>query len=221
PSPVVQHTARRAIHTDRAAYEGSLWMGSASWGNLLRDHRARYRGDLLTINELAKIIKVPEPSKDPSKEAAPPEGGEKAKKDPLLIFLEEQRKQREKVDQEQNDILRAIESVEVEVVRVLPNGNMVVRGIHSPIYRDRNRVKYLISLQGIVRPSDVDDKNMLSAPKLSKAEYKIRRLVRQTRPPLGSLARAAGKTQEGNTLDRLSDFMTAPGTGNQNTNVSK
>ena len=51
---------RPPINTSRNLYEGSLWRGAASWGNLLRDHRARFRGDLLTVTDLQKIIKVPE-----------------------------------------------------------------------------------------------------------------------------------------------------------------
>src|SRR3989304_756329 len=52
-------TVQPPINTSRNLYEGSLWKGAASWGNLLRDHRARYRGDLLTVAELPKLIKVP------------------------------------------------------------------------------------------------------------------------------------------------------------------
>jgi hypothetical protein len=94
---------------------------------------------------------------------------------------------------------------------VLPNGNLVVRGVHPPIFRDRNRVKYIISLRGIVRPSDVDDNNTITAAKLSKAEYKIQRLVKRPNLPLGAVARAAGKPKEGALIDRLTDFATSPG----------
>ena len=39
---------RPPIRTARNLYEGGLWRGAASWGNLMRDHRARFAGDLLT-----------------------------------------------------------------------------------------------------------------------------------------------------------------------------
>ena len=41
---------RKRISSSRNLYEGSLWRYESSFGNLLRDHRARFRGDLLSIN---------------------------------------------------------------------------------------------------------------------------------------------------------------------------
>ena len=220
-------TGRPPVNTSRNIYEGSLWRGASSWGNLLRDHRARYRGDLLTVTDLNKIIKVPEvkPEEVTPIEQAQQQAEQQAQQqqgpvDPLEIFLKEQEKRRELIDREQNDILRSIDMIEVEVVGVLPNGNLRVRGVHPPIFRDRNRVKYVVTVSGIVRPSSVDDNNTLPAPKLSKAEYKIRRLVKYDGPPIGSLARAAGQERTGNMLDRFADMMTDPGIDNRNTQVS-
>lgn len=179
---------RPPINTERNLYEGSLWKGASSWGNLIRDHRARYRGDLLTVREMGKIIKVPKLKAEPLRAEA---GGAQSRVteepepeilDPVLAYLRNQDKKRQLIDLEQNEILRSIDSIEVEVVRVMPNGNLIVRGNHPPIHRERNRVKYIVSLQGIVRPTDVDDKNTIPATKLSKAEYRIRRLVRRTLP---------------------------------------
>jgi flagellar basal body L-ring protein FlgH len=226
---------RPPVNTTRNLYEGSLWRGASSWGNLMRDHRARYPGDLLTVTEMGKIIKVPDQKPaagQPGQPAAPGQPAQAAQPaaqpgaqskpsnlDPIIAFLKEQEALQAQIEKEQNEILGGIETVEVEVVRTLPNGNMMVRGTHPPIFRDRNRVKYIVTLRGIVRPSDVDDKNNIPAPKLSKAEYKIRRLVKRVTPPLGALARATGKPKEGALLDRLTDFVTSPGQ-NRSTQVS-
>lgn len=215
PSPKVRE--KPPVRTTRKLYEGSLWRGTASWGNLMRDHRARFRGDLLTIRDLGRIINVPDAPAEPVQEnaavqeATGPEAQPRSPIDPVLRFLEEQRKRQEEIEREQNDILRSIDQVEVEVVRVLRNGNLLVRGTHPPIFRDRNRVKYLFSIRGIVRPSDVDDENSLPSNKLSKAEYRIKRLVRRATLPLGALARAMGRRREGALLDRFTNFLTAPG----------
>ena len=85
-----------------------------------------------------------------------------------------------------------------------------MRGTHPPIFRDNNRVKYLFSIKGIVRPRDVDDDNSIVSTKLSKAEYKLSRLVKRESLPLGSVARAAGRQREGALLDRFTDFLTTP-----------
>ena len=236
---------RPPINTSRNLYEGSLWRGASSWGNLLRDHRARYKGDLLTVSELQKIIKVPEIKPEqtplPGQPAQPgqPQAGaqpgapspiqqaaqavnqaEAAVIDPVLAFLRSQEKRRQEIEREQNEILRSIESIEVEVVRVLPNGNLLVRGVHPPIFRDGDRVKYAVTLQGIVRPSDVDENNNVQSTRISKADVKIRRFVRRDTVPFGDVARAAGRPQQGELLDRMTNFLTAPGTGSRTTPVS-
>lgn len=205
---------RPPINSTQNLYEGSLWKGAASWGNLLRDHRARFRGDLLTVVDLQKIIKVPDVKPQIQAQAAQAQQQQQQgeakvdEKDPILAFLKRQEKQRELVDKEQNEILRSINSVEVQVVRVLSNGNMVVRGVHPPIFRDRNRVKYIVSVSGIVRPSDVADGNNVNAIKLSKANYQIRRLVRRDT----SLAGGSGGARPTRGLfDRLTNFISKPG----------
>ena len=208
---------RPPINTSRNIYEGSLWRGASSWGNLMRDHRARYAGDLLTVTEIGKITKVPEastvkpqpigPAAAPGAPGAQAQQRPQAPVDPLLAYIKEQEERQALIEQEQNDILRSIDTVEVEVIRTMPNGNLVVRGVHPPIFRDRNRVKYIVTLRGIVRPSDVDDKNSISALKLSKAEYKIRRLMRRS----ALQTAAGGKPKEGALLDRLTDFATGSG----------
>jgi len=202
---------RPPVNTTRNVYEGSLWRGAASWGNLMRDHRARYVGDLLTVREMNKIVKVPEAKPETPQPAAQAPEKPNPNIDPVLAFLREQEKRQEDIEKEQNDILRSLENIEVEVTRVLANGNLVVRGVNPPIFRDRNRVKYVILLRGIVRPSDVDDNNSIPASKLSKADYRVQRLVKRPTLPLGAVARAAGKPKEGALLDRLTDFATSPG----------
>ena len=203
---------RPPINTRRNLYEGSLWRGASSWGNLMRDHRARYRGDLLTVTDMPKIINVPEPVQENLEQQPQPEQEQQQRVDPVIAFLRAEAKRRQRIELEQNEILRSINTIEVEVARVLPNGNMLVRGFHPPIFRDRGQVKYVVSLQGIVRPSDVDDKNQIPAPRLSKADYKIRRLVRRSLIPAqaGSVARAAGSQKSEEFLDRLSNFISTP-----------
>ncbi|MBI3992738.1 MAG: flagellar basal body L-ring protein FlgH [Candidatus Lambdaproteobacteria bacterium] len=218
-----RYKTRPPINTTDNRYEGSLWLGAASWGNLLRDHRARYTGDLLTVTEMGKIIKVPEAvvEKPQAEQVAKEEDGKKKTAvDPVLAFLREQQQAREAIEREQNDILRSIDSMEVQVVKVLSNGNMFVQGVHPPIFRDQNRVKYIVTLRGVVQPSDVDNNNQIASSKLSRAEYKIRRLVKRTTLPVGAIARAAGRPEEGNLADRFTDFLTSPGTGNRTTAVS-
>ena len=213
---------RPPINTTRNLYEGSLWRGAASWGNLLRDHRARFRGDLMTVVDLQKIINVPEAKPENQVQTLQQQQQQQLQQqqqqqvqqegeaDPILAFLRRQESRRQEIDQEQNEILRSIGSIEVEVVRVLSNGNLLVRGVHPPIFRERNRVKYVVTLSGIVRPSDVDETNNVNAIKLSKAEYKIRRLVRRDSVASSNSAQRRSRRNGPGLLDRLGGFISSP-----------
>ena len=85
-------------------YEGSLWRYESSFGNILRDHRARFRGDLFTISELPSVVNVPEPKAEAEAEAAAPTNN--TQRANLLL---EAITMRDEIEREQNDILRSLE----------------------------------------------------------------------------------------------------------------
>ena len=192
---------RKKISVTRNLYEGSLWRYESSFGNLLRDHRARFRGDLLTINELKTIVSVPEPKPENEGEAPPPTGN--AERANILL---EALTMRDEIEKEQNDILRDLVSISAKVSRVLPDGNMMIKG-RKIDYRQRNKVRYITTVTGILRPADVDDSNIVSASKLANPNVRITRqqskgLVRER---LEKLAPLMGKQRSG-LAGRLSDF---------------
>lgn len=171
--PVVNNEVRRqrqpTINTSQNALEGSLWRSEASFGNLFRDHRARYRGDLLTIQELDLINNVPAP-KDPAVTQPQAPANELQATSLALEALT----LRNSIEEEQNDILRALNTISARVVRVYPDGNMLVQG-QKVEYRQRNQVRYITTVQGVLRPADISGENLVSATKLVNPEIKIRR----------------------------------------------
>ena len=192
---------RKKISVTRNLYEGSLWRYESSFGNLLRDHRARFRGDLLTINELPAVVSVPEPKPESKEEQAAP-SGDVAMANILLEALT----MRDEIEKEQNEILRNLESISAKVTRVLPDGNMIIKG-RKIDYRQRNKVRYITTVTGILRPADVDDSNIVSASKLANPNVQITRqqskgLVRER---LEKLAPLLGKQRSG-LAGRLTDF---------------
>ncbi len=191
---------RPKISTRRNLYEGSLWRNESSFGNLLRDHRARFRHDLLTIAQVADIVSVPPPKEE---EEAPQNDLARANLALEALTL------RDTLEEEQNEILRSLDTISAEVVRVLPNGNMVVRG-RKVDHRQRNQVRYVTTVQGILRPVDVDDSNIVDASKLVYPEVKIKRQILGSllRSRLQQLAPLIGKQQAG-LLERISDFTKA------------
>ena len=179
PQPIrkqlADNPARRqrqpALNTRRNALEGSLWRSEASFGNLFRDHRARYRGDLLTIQEVDLISNVPPPKEgggDGGQAAAPQNEVQVASLALEALTL------RNAIEEEQNEILRGLNTISARVVRVYPDGNMLVSG-QKVDYRQRNQVRYVTTVQGVLRPADVSGENLVSASKLVNPEIKVRR----------------------------------------------
>ena len=179
PQPIrkqlADNSARRqrqpVLNTSRNALEGSLWRSEASFGNLFRDHRARYRGDLLTIQEVDLISNVPPPKEgvgDDGQAAAPQNEVQAASLALEALTL------RNAIEEEQNEILRGLNTISARVVRVYPDGNMLISG-QKVDYRQRNQVRYVTTVQGVLRPADVSGENLVSATKLVNPEIKIRR----------------------------------------------
>ena len=189
---------RKRISTEKNRYEGSLWRYESSFGNLLRDHRARFRGDLLSINEMGLIVNVPPPKIAP--EGQPAGGAETGSVALEAMTL------RDTIEEEQNEILRNLEGISARVIQVLPEGNMVIKG-QKIDYRRRNQVRYITTVTGILRPADVNDSNVVSASKLANPNVKIDRqqsgsLVRER---LEKLAPLLGKQKAG-FFGRLGDL---------------
>jgi len=191
---------RRMITARRNPYEGSLWQYESSFGNLFRDHRARFRGDLLSISELQAIVTVPPPKEQEEEEQAP--ASDVARVNILLEALT----LRDQIEEEQNEILRNLDIISARVVRVLPDGNMVIRG-RKVDYRQRNKVRYITTVTGILRPADVSDTNIVSAAKLAYPDVKIKRQQSGSllRERLERLAPLTGRQQAG-LAGRLSEF---------------
>ena len=192
---------RKRVSVSRNLYEGSLWRYESSFGNILRDHRARFRGDLFTISELPSVVNVPEPKAEAEQEAAAPTNN--TQRANLLL---EAITMRDEIEREQNDILRSLETMSARVTKVLPDGNMMIKG-QKVDYRQRNQVRYITTITGILRPADVDDSNIVSATKLANPNVKIKRQQSSAfvRERLERLAPLIGQQRAG-LMGRIGDF---------------
>lgn len=206
PNALAGRRLRTKVRVRQNVNEGSLWKNEASFGNLLRDHRARFRGDILSINEVATIASVPPAAQDPA--AA---GGSQAPTNNVqrANIMLEALTLRNAIEEEQNGILRTLDTMSARVVRVLPDGNMLIHATKVD-YRQRNQVRYTTTLTGILRPADVTDTNVVSAKKLASPNLKIRRNVSQSliRERLWRMAPLIGRQRAG-LAGRLSDFTRA------------
>jgi len=204
------YRTRGALPTENNRYEGSLWRDESSWGNLLRDHRARFKHDVLTITDLKDIIIISKPEKKPAavtEQALKGTGAEAtAAKANQLLDIASAVTGEDKVEAEQNEVLGSLSTISARVTNVLPNGNMVIVG-EKIDYRQQNTVRYVTKIQGIIRPEDVSDKNEIGALKLARSEVQIKRQVQASKLNLGALAPVIGRQKAG-VMDRLSHMAT-------------
>ena len=194
---------RRPIPVRSSQYEGSLWRDESSWGNLLRDHRARFKNDVVTITGVSSIISLPEP---PPAAPAEPRGrttpGAQARAvagaalDTMGV---------PKSEKEQNDILRSIKTISARIVRVYQNGNMLVKG-EKIDNRQQNTIRYVTTVTGIIRPEDVSEKNEVSATRLANSQVKTKRQVIARKLKSKSLDPVIGKENTG-VMDRMGHLL--------------
>jgi len=208
------YRSRGVLPTSDNRYEGSLWRDESSWGNLLRDHRARFKHDVLTITGLQDIIIISKPEKKPAPVTAQALKGTGAEagaaKVNQLLDVANELTGADKVEAEQNEVLGALSTISARVTNVLPNGNMVVVG-EKIDYRQQNTIRYVTKIQGIIRPEDVTDKNEIGSLKLARSEVQIKRQVLASKLNLGALAPVIG-AQKAGVMDRLSHMATPTAT---------
>lgn len=203
------YRARSPIPLKENRYEGSLWEDEASWGNLLRDHRARFRGDLVKITKLQEVISLPEIKEQPPPQPLTPlaeEGEEEAEQAKKVV---EAVTGVSKAEREQREVLASLDSISAYVQSVLPNGNMVIVG-EKVDYRQQNTIRYVTTIKGIIRPADVNEDNEIPAVKLARFEPKIKRQMLAKN--LLNLAPVIG-TQKAGLLDRLSHVVAPSSSG--------
>lgn len=195
------YRSRSRVPIKQTRYEGSLWKDEASWGNLFRDHRARFRGDLVKIISLNEVISVPKKEEQQPAVGAAAAGEDAAAEASKVLDAVTGMA---KAEEEQNEVLASLRSISAYVQTVLPNGNMVIIG-EKVDYRQQNSIRYVTTIKGVIRPSDVNDDNEVPAIKLARFEPKIKRQMLAKN--LRSLAPVIG-TQKAGLLDRLSHIAT-------------
>ena len=207
---------RSPIPAKQGRYEGSLWNDEASWGNLLRDHRARFRGDLVKIINLQEVISVSKPKDVPQPAPVVPIAGAGEQEAGQVNQLLDAVTGLSQAEEEQREVLSSLRSISAYVQSVLPNGNMVIVG-EKVDYRQGNTVRYVTTVKGIIRPADVNEANEVPAIKLARFEPKTKR---QMLAKSLNIAPIIGQQKAG-LLDRISHIATpGGGSGSQPVNTN-
>ncbi|MBL0690763.1 MAG: hypothetical protein JJV97_00305 [SAR324 cluster bacterium] len=122
--------------------EGSLWSSNESWGSLFRDNRARFKGDLVLIKNIASLLVT------------------KLSTGEITGLAKE-------IDAVQSHI----EQMSGEVSKVLPNGVLALYA-QKINFKDNASIRYVTTLKGYARLSDITASNEIDAARLVRTEFK-------------------------------------------------
>lgn len=137
--------------------EGSLWSSNASWGDLLKDQRASFRGDIVQVTGLGSLVQnIPNPQGDnpfsPSKDI--------------------------------EAVQKATREIIARVVEVLPNGIFAIAG-EKVEYKEGNRIRYLTRFKGFIRQQDISKQNEVDAKKVFQPEFYTTKAYHVDKLPYG------------------------------------
>lgn len=121
--------------------EGSLWESGASWGDIFRDKKARFKGDILQINNLNSTNRNNTTESEDNK-----------------------------LNEEISNIESKIQTIVAEVSGVMPNGNLILYGRKITL-QSNNQVRFVTTVRGYARVSDINGNNIIDASKIYNLDF--------------------------------------------------
>ena len=177
PSALDQYVeqAHKRAAANEAASPGSLYSGAAMWANLAIDDRARSIDDIVTIvvNEQASAVStgVTKTSRASSANAAVtslagtlPAAGKLAN----LANVNSATSLNGQGTTSRQTTLTT--TVTARVIDVLPNGYLVIEGHRVVLVNSENQV---VTIRGVVRPSDLTNANTVQSGSIGQMELRI------------------------------------------------
>ena len=156
-----------------APEEGSLWTGRDLFG-VCADLRARYVGDIVTINIVESASASKNASTKTSKATALDAGwtGVLQNISGDLVGSSVSAKLANSSDGQgattRNSTLNAY--ISAHVIQVLPNGNLAIQGSRQVQVNNENQI---INIQGIIRPVDIDSTNQVLSTAIAEAKIEL------------------------------------------------
>ena len=166
--------ARTLGAEDRQA-EGSLWIDSGNRSDPFRDLKAYRVGDIVTIAVRESTSAVSQATTDSSKEAdfsagAPGFFGLEKRIGELSGLLDTNRDSQFQGEARTTRSNVLTTSVTARVVEAFPNGNMLLEGNREVLI---NGERQIVTVRGVVRPSDVSPLNVVVSTSLAEMEIQV------------------------------------------------
>ncbi|MEW5800616.1 MAG: flagellar basal body L-ring protein FlgH [bacterium] len=177
-SPGVQGAHAAADEAPPLVSDGSIWNDASASGYLFADPKARSVGDIVTVNIVENASAKGNASTKTGKKYSASAGI------PSLLGIEKSVASHNP-DLDPSSLLSASTSnsfdgsgeisrsgkitatISGRVIRVLPNGDLVIRGTRQVII---NNEQQLITIQGIIRPEDLSPDNTIPSTSIADAQ---------------------------------------------------
>lgn len=165
----------RAISFPNNEAEGSLWSDSSARSDLVRDLKAHRVADIVTIAVVESTTAVASATTDTSKESANEAGlpslfGLEKHIAELGGLLDTNRTSTFQGDGATTRRSTISTSVTCRVIEVFPNGNFLIEGNRESLI---NGERQIVTVRGIVRPSDVTSNNVVFSTSIAELEIEI------------------------------------------------
>jgi len=159
------------IRTSPTVSRYSLWRENSVQARLFEDHRARQIGDILTVKILENSVSY-EKAETKGSKASTAEGSISSlfriPSSTLERFTHKMSVKRSSSGKGETSLSgRMVATITVQVVDVLPNGNLVIEGKKEMMINDD---KTFLVLKGIVRPEDIDFNNSVLSTQVANAK---------------------------------------------------
>lgn len=155
--------------------EGSLWVNSGRRSDLFRDFRARDVNDIVTIRVVESTLASSSADAKSSKDSSV-----SAEIDALFGLENSIKELPNLVDAKANSSFEGAGStsrssslktaVSARVVKVLPNGNLLIEGVRDVRLNNENQT---IAITGVVRPEDISADNVVLSSAVAQMSVRV------------------------------------------------
>jgi flagellar L-ring protein FlgH len=165
----------RSAGVEGGEEDGSVWSDRAGYGDAFRDVKARRPADIVTVQVLESTSAVSEASTETAKSSSVDKqytslaGLEGLIAElPNLVDISQSSQFSGDASTSRRSVLST--TLTARVVEVFPNGNLLIEGNRELVV---NGERQIVTLRGVVRPTDVSMDNIVLSSRIAEMELEV------------------------------------------------
>lgn len=177
----------RNLKIEDGVDDGSVWTDNAGWGDAFRDVKARRLGDLVTVQVVEATSAIQEATTESSRASEVSYNvnnlaGAEKKVAELPNLISADRSSTFTGDAATSRRSTVSTSLTARVVEVFPNRNLLIEANREVLV---NGERQLVTLRGVVRPTDISADNVVLSTRIAEMELEVdgRGLVADAQKP--------------------------------------